>query len=144
MTGHDFLSLAILLAAAGSEAERRTAISRAYYAAFHVARRLLEGLGFTPPVDEHAHKYLAWRLSNSGDPLVMRAGSQIDILRGLRNRADYDLRRTLSPALVGPQVRAAEQIVQTLDSLTPPQRTQITDAMKTYERDVLQEVTWHA
>lgn len=143
MTGHDFLALAIRLAGAGSEAEQRTALSRAYYAAFHVARQLLEDLAFSPPADEHAHKYVAWRVSNCGNPLVMRAGSQLDILRGFRNRADYDLRRSLSSAVVSQQVRAAEQIVQTLDSLTPAERVQIMDAMKVYERDVLQEVTWH-
>jgi uncharacterized protein (UPF0332 family) len=38
MTGADFLPLAHRLAASSSEPEWRTAISRAYYAAFHAAR----------------------------------------------------------------------------------------------------------
>ncbi len=37
MTGRDFLAVAKQLAAGGTEAERRTAISQAYHAAFHVA-----------------------------------------------------------------------------------------------------------
>jgi hypothetical protein len=37
----------------------------------------------------------------------------------------------------------AEHIIQTLDALVEPTLTQITDAMKIYERDVLQNVTWH-
>jgi hypothetical protein len=42
------------------------------------------------------------------------------------------------------RVRAAEFVMQTLDSARQePTRTQITDAMKAYERDVLQRVTWH-
>jgi uncharacterized protein (UPF0332 family) len=41
MTGRDFLALAMQLAGGGSEAEWRSATSRAYYAAFHVARELL-------------------------------------------------------------------------------------------------------
>jgi hypothetical protein len=35
----------------------------------------------------------------------------------------------------------AEQILQTLDALTPANRTQITDAMKQYEQQV-GDVTW--
>jgi hypothetical protein len=30
-----------------------------------------------------------------------------------------------------------------LDGVVEPTRTQITDAMKIYERDVLQDITWH-
>jgi len=42
MTGRELLAVAQQLAGAGTEAEWRSAISRAYYAAFHVARELLE------------------------------------------------------------------------------------------------------
>ena len=45
MAGPDFLPLAGRLVAGTTEPEWRTAVSRAYYAAFHVARRLLEDLG---------------------------------------------------------------------------------------------------
>jgi hypothetical protein len=42
------------------------------------------------------------------------------------------------------RVQLAHQIIAALDAATAePTRTQITDAMKVYERDVLQEVTWH-
>ena len=54
MTGEDFLPLAIRLAAGRSEPEWRTAVSRAYYAAFHVARDLMENLGFTVPRGDRA------------------------------------------------------------------------------------------
>jgi hypothetical protein len=36
----------------------------------------------------------------------------------------------------------AEQVVQTLDALTPAERVQITDAMKVYEQQI-GDVTWH-
>jgi hypothetical protein len=49
-----------------------------------------------------------------------------------------------------PQMRAqraiqtAEQIIQILDGAAMGStRTQITDSMKVYERDVLKDVTWH-
>jgi len=52
MSGRDFLPLAQRLAAGPTEAEWRTAVSRAYYAAFHVARLLMTDLGFAVPRDE--------------------------------------------------------------------------------------------
>jgi uncharacterized protein (UPF0332 family) len=56
MNGRDFLPLATQLAGGTTEAEWRSAVSRAYYAAFHVARRLLSELGFTVPRADRAHQ----------------------------------------------------------------------------------------
>jgi uncharacterized protein (UPF0332 family) len=143
MTGRDFLVLANRLAAASTEAEWRSAVSRAYYGAFHEARQLLTELGFTVPRDDRAHKYLSFRLSNAGNPLARLAGSELDILRGDRNAADYDLHRPLMSVPAGDSVRQAGLIVQNLDALRQePARSDITDAMKDYERDVLGVVTW--
>jgi uncharacterized protein (UPF0332 family) len=66
MTGREFLTLAKQLAGGATEAEWRSAISRASYAAFHVARALLEDLRFAVPHADRAHVYLSRRLSNSG------------------------------------------------------------------------------
>lgn len=49
MKPQDFLNLSNQMAAGATEAEWRTAISRAYYATFHAARDLLRELGFTVP-----------------------------------------------------------------------------------------------
>ena len=54
----DYLSLARTLAGGMTEAEWRSASSRAYYAAFHVARLLLLDLGFRVPQADRAHGYL--------------------------------------------------------------------------------------
>ncbi len=85
MTGSDFLPLATQLAAAATEPEWRTAISRAYYAAFHVARQLLEELGFRVPWADRAHAYLTMRLNNCGEGPVQQAASSLHSLRSLRN-----------------------------------------------------------
>ncbi len=90
MTGPDFLPLARKLAAGSTEADWRTAVSRAYYAAFHVARRLLEDLGFRVPCADSAHAYLWLRLNNCGDLAVQAAASELQLLRNRRNHADYD------------------------------------------------------
>ncbi len=142
MTGRDFLPLARHLLGIGDEPARRSAVSRAYYAAFHVARDLLADLGFTTPRADRAHEYLYRRLNNSGSAVVRVAANQLHDLRSLRNRADYDLAAPFSAALATSQVAAAEYVIQTLDALTPAERAQITGAMKVYEQQV-GDVTWH-
>jgi uncharacterized protein (UPF0332 family) len=142
MNWRDFLLVASRLAAENTEADWRTAVSRAYYAAFHVARQLLADLRFSVPRADRAHQYLVFRLSNSGEAAVEQAGRDLDTLRRLRNRADYDE----TPALMQPQADAAVQlsrcIIQALDAARQePARTQIRDAMIVYERDVLHDVT---
>jgi uncharacterized protein (UPF0332 family) len=144
MTGHDFVLLAKPLAAGSAEAEWRTAVSRAYYGAFHVARQMMTELGFAVARGDRAHSYLSRRLLAAGDPQVQQAGSDLNSLRGDRNEADYDLHRSITQAAAALHVRTAEQILRFIDtSQQEPIRTQIADAMKAYERDILQEVTWH-
>jgi uncharacterized protein (UPF0332 family) len=144
MNFRDYLSLADTLAQGTTEAEWRSACSRGYYAAFHVARELLLALGFRVPQADRAHGFLWLRLSNAGVVEVNNAGSLLNDLRRERNRADYDDRRTLARPTADQSVRFAEEIIQALDAASvEPVRSQITDAMKTYERDVLKDVTWH-
>jgi uncharacterized protein (UPF0332 family) len=141
MNGRDFLPLARQLLGIGGEPARRSAVSRAYYAAFHVARDLLTDLGFTTPRADRAHEYLYRRLNNGGLAAVRVAANQLHDLRSQRNRADYDMPVPFSAALAAGQVAAAEYVVQTLDALTAAERTQLTDAMKLYEQQI-GDVTW--
>jgi uncharacterized protein (UPF0332 family) len=143
MTGRDFLPLATRLAGGPTEAEWRTSVGRSYYAAFHEVRHLFANLGFTVPKGEQAHAYLWLRLSNCGDTQVEQTGVDLSDLRRRRNQADYDLQRKLLQTQAAALAVLAEQIIHTLDALTPAARTQVTDAMKVYERDVLHDVTWH-
>jgi uncharacterized protein (UPF0332 family) len=143
MNWRDLLPLASRLAGGRTEAEWRSAASRAYYADFHLARRLLSDLRFTVPRADRAHQYLVFRISNSGNSAVEQAGRDLDTLRRLRNRADYDD----APPFLQPQataaVQVAERIAQILDAVRQePVRSEITDAMRVYERDVLKDVTW--
>src|SRR5581483_5250930 len=117
MKGRDFLRVARILVAAATEEEWRTAVSRAYYAAFHVARTLLVDFGFTVPQADRAHAYLWLRLSNCGEATVAGAGADLTSLRRQRNWADYDMNQPYTQATAATQVQV--------------------------ERDVLQEVTWH-
>jgi uncharacterized protein (UPF0332 family) len=144
MNGRDFLSVADDLAAGLTEAEWRSAVSRAYYAAFHVARDLLSQCGFDVPRVEAAHAYLWLRLTNAGHPDVQYAGLDLRHLRIARNRADYDLDLPFTQASAFAQAQTAADIIQLLEAVGADTvvRTRLTDAIKIYERDVLGEVTW--
>jgi uncharacterized protein (UPF0332 family) len=144
MTARDILDVADALITGSKEAEWRSAVSRAYYAAFHVARQLLLQCGFVVPQGDQAHAYLWLRLANSGHPDVQIAGNDLNFLRKMRNWADYDLDRPMHPAPASGQVRATYTIIELLETVAtePVVRTQVTEAVKNYERDVLREVTW--
>jgi uncharacterized protein (UPF0332 family) len=143
MDGRNFLTIADSLLAESSEAAWRSAVSRGYYAAFHVARRLLETLGFRVPRADKAHAYLWYRLSNAGDSEVQIAGQNLGDFRSRRNFADYDVARQLGQTAAVAQVQMAKLIIQVLDNaIIQPTRSTVTDAMQIYERDVLKDVTW--
>jgi uncharacterized protein (UPF0332 family) len=143
MNPRDFLTLAYGLAAGTTEAEWRSAVSRAYYAAFHAARQLLRDLGFRVPRGDQAHAYLWMRLSNCGDAGLVAAGQKLRDLRSDRNHADYDLDVPLPRASAPFRTGTADNVMQTLDTgRVEPTRTRITNAMRTYEQTVLRVVTW--
>ena len=138
----EFLRLAEIYATGKSEADWRSAVSRAYYAAFHVAREFMASLGFVTPRADLAHAFLWRRLENCGCIPLTLAGSRLNQLRGERNRADYDLNSNLAWKDTQAAVKSAGMIIAALQTLSPENRQAATEAMKTYERDVLREITW--
>jgi hypothetical protein len=91
----EYIVLADDLATHGSEAAQRSAVSRAYYGAFNPARRWLEA-NVGPISNRAAHKQV-WDAFSASDlasedtrdkwEVVGEIG---ELLRGLRNQADYD------------------------------------------------------
>ena len=143
MHGRDFLWLARVLVARNEEAAWRTAVSRAYYAAFHTARVLLAGCGFDVPRSDQAHAYLWLRLDNSGHEELRTAGDALQLLRQNRNWAGYDMHRPYHQAAALAQILSASTVIETLEKATTgPTKSPITEAIKIYERDVLKTVTW--
>ena len=143
MNFREFLPLAEELIVRNSEAAWRTAVSRAYYAAFHVACDFMRALGFAVPKADRAHGYLWLRLQNCGNSDIAQAGQSLKDLRTHRNRADYEARQTMTQPDAEKYVVDAKAIVAALDKR--PDKIilrQITEAIKKYERDVLKEVTW--
>ena len=85
-------------------------LSAAYYAAFHVARDLMVQAGFAVPRSDGAHAYLWRRLSNGGQPDIRQAGIKLNILRGIRNQADYELDHPFSQTIAVVQVQTGADI----------------------------------
>ena len=94
MDPRQFLYLAQRLAEHGAyPVEFRSAISRAYYAAFHVGLNVLKGMGFSIYENALAHKTVYQHLCNSGDDELDKTASKMNDLRTRRNHADYKLNR---------------------------------------------------
>ena len=95
MDSHQFLIWAQGRAEHGAyPVEFRSAISRAYYAAFHVGLNVLKEMGFSIYQNASAHELVREYLSNSGDDELAKAAIKMNDLRTRRNHADYKLNRS--------------------------------------------------
>jgi len=76
-----------LLTLAPDEGSQRTAISRAYYAAYHAASAFVRASGQLR--QGHTHRRVWSALANGGDPALSEIGRRGDQLRQIRIIADY-------------------------------------------------------
>jgi uncharacterized protein (UPF0332 family) len=141
MDGTDFIALAGRLAAvpAANEATYRTAVSRAYYGAFHVARSFLVELGFQPLGNANVHGFVRRYLSGSDQPETALAAAELGDLQMARNRADYKLDDpdVGSRAYAMVSVERAHRVVAALENCRPHEaRDSIRQAIAEYERKI--------
>ena len=143
MHSREFWELSKELMRRTEEACHRTAVSRAYYAAFHRTRDFLTLLGFRTRQSDQAHAGLYRRLSCTHREELDEAARSLMNLRGLRNSADYELTPAFAKSAV---VQAAECVREIFERLDLPRDAaeldSISDTIRTYERDVLREITW--
>ena len=101
------------------EAKLRTAISRAYYAAFHAAQDHLreKDLERGIPPTGRAHQFVADKFSNHPDETRQRIGVNLDRLRSKRIYADYrdNIRSLANEATY--TLRLAQKILELLETL---------------------------
>src|SRR5580693_6784224 len=69
----------------------RSAVSRAYYAAFHHIKEFIESAGVIISSGPESHADVWKHLAGIGDPEVEQIGNEIASLRSTRNDADYKL-----------------------------------------------------
>lgn len=95
MDPQQFQYLALRLAEHGRDSvDYRTAINRAYYAAFHSGLSVLKGMGFSIPQNQHGHEAVYRHFNNSCDDDLEKVASKINDLYAKRIHADYRLERT--------------------------------------------------
>jgi len=140
MTGKQFIVLAKKLAAEVGPAECRSAVSRAYYGAFHVALALLARTGILLPPGPEAHQKLRFCLLQSGEIPGAEAGEKLESLRRDRNLADYDLRQSRSEAsnFARRQVQIALEILNCVEMCgVEPTWSQFRTNVRAYATNVL-------
>lgn len=134
----DFIVVAKILAAGPDEAHWRSAVSRAYYGAFHAALQLLASYGITFPKASSAHEKVAQCLQNSGDEELAEAGRRVASLREKRNIADYhldDKRLTVAEAVSFELGRADVVISVIAKAYRDP--SAVRESIRNYARHVL-------
>jgi hypothetical protein len=110
----EFIGIAGVLYAGGGpmdqESARRSAVSRAYYAAFcHVRNHAQQNFGFRPSYEARDHGALTEILRRRRD---MRTPGQLARLRGWRNSCDYDNDVTGLDSMTPRAIELARDIVQ--------------------------------
>ena len=121
----EYLSLAETLCAmpvsgpaVGMEAQQRASVSRAYYAAFILARNhLRDNDGIRIPRQVNAHQFVMAQYLNDPNPVRAGIGYELRRLRGERSRCDYDDIVPNLPARAYVALASATQIVADLARL---------------------------
>lgn len=119
----EYLNLAQELAGqatspSSQEAKLRSAISRAYYAAFCEARNhLRDREKHSIPRGGQAHPYVRNQFKKSPDKVRREVGENLNRLRIDRNKADYDDTIAGLSAVTRKALSLAERVLSRLDSL---------------------------
>lgn len=125
----EFYELGLRIAAAAStEGEYRSVISRIYYGLHHEAccRYFRRSVGLPLRVNGR-HRELCHRLYDLGDPAATEAGQHLDRLLRLREQADYEIAsrfrvggRALTPdEAMRHSLAIAGRLLAALDRLSP-------------------------
>jgi uncharacterized protein (UPF0332 family) len=122
----EYLNLAQELAGTKVEANLRSAVSRAYYSVFCLARNYLRDIQQDPRLsrnktyDINDHQYVAEEFihNRSKSQIMIEIGKDLTRLRKMRNQADYEdtmfnLQKEAKRALM-----LAENIISKLNELT--------------------------
>jgi len=86
----DFLAVAERLAMSDDEGDQRSAVSRAYYAAFHRARAFVRAENYHPGRVRLDHREVWNALRYDADPARVSVGERGNVLLQFRRNADYD------------------------------------------------------
>jgi uncharacterized protein (UPF0332 family) len=132
-----FLDVAKKFLNTPSEAAYRSAVSRAYYAVFHVATNFLEKLGFKRTKGPQAHGEIPARFNNCGVADGEKIADLLHDLHRQRILADYDLKSDQFAAQfkVAIWIAQAEQAILKLNAIAASQNVciQIRNGIRAHE-----------
>jgi uncharacterized protein (UPF0332 family) len=115
MDGKEFINVADDLAKAETEAHWRSAISRAYYAAFHVAKKAAIKKDIRLSKGPGSHGDVRHWLAIQNNQELADAGSCLADLHSLRVKADYRVENlTINRKEATFKVASAKDIIETL------------------------------
>ena len=138
MPGRDFIQVAEELSGKESEPYWRSATSRAYYAAFHVAKDALAQVGAKAVKNDKSHAFVIQRLNNCGCTEFSKAASKLDRLRTSRNDADYDYAAKPFPKSQAQlDIKQAKKIIENVEESQLANKEQrIVEALEEYRRRI--------
>ena len=116
----EYLTIAKELALRSDEAALRSALSRAYYAAFGTALERLAVTGHAISQTAEAHSEVCRLYKNADDGPLHYVGIEGVRLRQLRRWADYDRNVVFNDIVVGKAVSLAERTINAIRRLSPP------------------------
>jgi len=96
MDAREFFVLAQELMQGHREVDYRSAVSRAYYSAFHACRTLLKNIPNLPGSIGTSHQRVIDELLSHSDKQINSLGNKLKVARDLRQKADYQLERAFS------------------------------------------------
>jgi hypothetical protein len=112
----DFLTLAKELAKRTEESAQRTAISRAYYAAYGIACHFVRREKVAIP-SQGSHDFVWNHFRNSTDSDRRQIGIDGDRIKRTRRNADYDHDWKLLSAFLNPTIESADELIRALTKL---------------------------
>ena len=112
-----FLTCAESLARAQDEAAKRSAISRAYYAAYHVVRVFFR---LTPPQGSDSHKFVWDAVMSDSRREIQALGRKGDRLKVRRKTADYEGTFSDLNYYTNDAIETARRIIAAVEALKRP------------------------
>ena len=97
VTPNELLEAAKAIGGGDAEVDRRNAVSRAYYAAWHRCQPIGQSVGLSAPPGGGVHQQLIDTLEQDRNMTLRSLGYMLRQCRRLRIKADYEIESDFSP-----------------------------------------------
>ncbi len=139
MEAKTFFTFSQKLVQMREEPALRSAVSRAYYAAYHCSIGLVRELGFSFEKGAPAHEKIYQYLRNTEVQDAIAAANDLKLLRKRRNEADYELDSGEFKDHIACQIDLArtQLVISQIEKFSrEPFRTQLANGLRAYEAKI--------